>query len=212
MQGLCPQVQNSLELTRPLRILELGAGCGLLGIGLAATCGAEVVLTDADVDLDEGGTTLDWLEKNVLTNEEVIKSNGGSATIARQVWGDDTDSDAIAQQWPDGFDLVVGSDILYFPEWHPQLLRTLTTFAGSSEEARKYHGREHVGERDPKTSVAVLGYQTRNGAEKRFGQGSGFHVLTCDLPATPAAAALAAKKGRNPTSKTVEHFLIPENQ
>ena len=40
MQGLCPQMQQSLEITRPLRILELGAGCGLLGVGLAATCGA----------------------------------------------------------------------------------------------------------------------------------------------------------------------------
>ena len=44
LQGVYPRVQESLGVSRPLRVLELGAGCGLLGLGLAATCGANVCL------------------------------------------------------------------------------------------------------------------------------------------------------------------------
>ena len=43
---------------RPLRILELGSGCGLLGLGLAATCSpCDIVLTDpaVAVNFEEDG-------------------------------------------------------------------------------------------------------------------------------------------------------------
>ena len=61
---------------RPLRVLELGSGCGLLGLGLAAgATDVRVLLTDPDVPTAFGApaeqaldSTLDWLRSNVTLN------------------------------------------------------------------------------------------------------------------------------------------------
>ena len=202
LQGLLPQVEQTLGLNRPVRVLEVGAGCGLLGIGLAASCGAHVTLTDADVPLDEGGTTLDWLTQNIELNRELIAASGGRAEPARLVWGDAADTAALEE--PGGFDLVVGSDVLHLSEWHDELLSSVRALAGTTAEARR-----HVAPHPPRESdaVAVFGYQVRNGSERRFasGEGSGFAVEVSTLPPTPAQLA-SAKPGRNPAGKTVSHL------
>lgn len=94
--------------SKPLRILELGSGCGLLGIGLAAMAHT-VFLTDADVNFSDDtitSSTLEWLQSNVELNHNVI---GDRATVHPLLWGDANDMDTI----PHEFDLIVGSELLY---------------------------------------------------------------------------------------------------
>ena len=138
------------ERDRPLRVLELGAGVGSLGIGLAAV-GERVLLTDPGMPVwyseDEEGTTLSWLHANVDTNREVV---GERAAVAQLLWGDEA-HEAAVKQWDGGapFDLVVGADLLYDPDQYPALLRTLAAFAS------------------PRTT-AVLGFSRRHPGEARF--------------------------------------------
>mmetsp|Transcript_30126 Transcript_30126/g.54501 ORF Transcript_30126/g.54501 Transcript_30126/m.54501 type:complete len:266 (-) Transcript_30126:110-907(-) len=131
--------------TQPLQILELGSGCGLLGIGLAAM-GHTIVMTDADVDFSGDTTTsstLKWLQSNVDLNFNVI---GERVTVKPLLWGDEKDMKKILQD----FDLIVGSELLYSNEKSfPALIETMSRFAG------------------PSTSV-LLGYKIRGLGEGKF--------------------------------------------
>lgn len=148
--------------SRPLRVLELGSGCGLLGLGLAATCNAEVVLTDPAVAVNfaedaESGNTLDWLRENVERNREAV---GDRARVEQLAWGDADAAEALRRTCGNdaGFDLVVGSDLLYDPERYPGLLSSLHTFVGRGG-----------GSKPPDDApAAVLGYPTRHGRENSF--------------------------------------------
>jgi len=130
-----------------LRILELGSGCGLLGIGLAAM-GHSVVLTDADVEFEDDtstSSTLTWLKDNVDLNRNVV---GGRSTVQPLLWGDGDNTDAVEGD----FDLIVGSELLYSNEQSfPALLSTLCKFAS------------------PSTPV-LLGYKVRGLGEDKFFQ------------------------------------------
>ena len=110
------------------RILELGSGCGLLGIGLAAM-GHTIVMTDADVDFSDDTTTsstLEWLQSNVDLNYNVV---GDRATVKPLLWGDEKEMKKIS---PD-FDLIVGSELLYSNEKSfPALIETMSRFASPS--------------------------------------------------------------------------------
>ena len=125
------QGRLAAPLARPIRILELGSGCGLLGIGLAATCNAEVVLTDpalpvAFADDEPLGNTLEWLAMNVELNRDAV---GSRASVEKLTWGDSDDMEALRRKHPAGFDLVVGSDLLYNPDSYGALIKTAQTFA-----------------------------------------------------------------------------------
>lgn len=201
LQGMWPQLQESVGVTRPLRVLELGAGCGLLGMGLAATCGADVLLTESGAalgDSEEDGTALSWLQSNVELNREVCELNGGSVATHKLAWGDSADMAATRSKWAQGFDLCVASDVLYDSGRYPELLATLEAFAGSSAEACQSRGS------DADAAAAVIGYQIRNGQERRFGDESGhLTVLRAELPGIPKPG----KAGRNPTGKSVAYML-----
>ena len=138
LQGAYPELQKGLGVSRPLRVLELGAGCGLLGLGLAATCGAHVTLTESGSALTEDGeeTSLTWLEGNVELNRKACESGGGRVSAAKLAWGDADDISAVQLGEPGGFDLCIASDVMYDSTRYPELWSTLELFAGSSPEAR----------------------------------------------------------------------------
>jgi predicted nicotinamide N-methyase len=135
---------------RPVRILELGAGTGALGIALAACEHHRVVLTDPDLPMhyadDVAGSSLDLLRDNVALNSAAV---GARACARRLVWGAEADRDALRGEF-EPFDLVVGSDLLYDPDGYASLLATLLAFARADG-----HG-------------AVLGYKPRHDGEQRF--------------------------------------------
>ena len=55
------------------------------------------------------------------------------------------------------------------------------------------------------SSVAILGYQMRNGAERRFGdESSRLAVLRTDLPQPPPREG---EGGRNPTGKHIAYMV-----
>ena len=100
----------STKLGRPLRIVELGAGTGLLGLAVANRLerSSEVVLTDPDVAIGGGRTSLDVLRANIEAN--VAKSP--SAAAAKLLWGSAHDIAALVDRYG-VFDVAVGSELLY---------------------------------------------------------------------------------------------------
>ena len=151
-----PALRGALASPRPLRVLELGSGCGFLGIGLAAL-GETVVLTDPAIPVnfeheeeDGARSSLDWLQSNIDLNRELV----GERAVARQLaWGDPQHEAAIRREWSgeDGFDLIVGSDLLYNPDEYEGLLHTLRAFCAA--------------DRHP---PALLVYPPRHPGEQRF--------------------------------------------
>ena len=70
-------------------ILEMGAGCGLLGLSVAAAHGVHVTLSDFRGHFVGGGgddTVLHNLAYNAWRNEQLIRANGGAVTTIELDW------------------------------------------------------------------------------------------------------------------------------
>jgi hypothetical protein len=104
---------------RPLQVLELGSGCGLLGMGLAATGLVDVVLTDHP-------NAMEWLSSNIELNRDSVREH---ARVAPLEWGNDIHATQLETQLTSPFDLIVGSDILYDHATHADLVETMRRFA-----------------------------------------------------------------------------------
>jgi len=102
------------------RVLELGAGCGLTGMGLAQL-GAEVVLTDVP-------TVCPLLTCHVAMN---FPCDSTTPLVAPRVetlrWGHQDDLARLLslEQPKGGFDYVIGSEIAYDPDANQALVQTL---------------------------------------------------------------------------------------
>ena len=128
----------------PLRILELGSGCGKVGIGLACAVeaskgsgGVKVVLTDhlemiphlqRNIDLNRHMLDMDQILVHPLTwgSKEDMSNLEKKIHDYESKWDDHVDN-------KDGdnslFDLIVGSDLLYNPNSHMNLIQTIQRFA-----------------------------------------------------------------------------------
>merc|ERR1712086_924842 len=73
----------------PCRVLEIGAGCGLLGIALGTL--------DLSVVVTEQVSAMANLQHNVTANREVAK---GNVTAEQLIWGEEEDIGRVAQQRP----------------------------------------------------------------------------------------------------------------
>ncbi|XP_004069302.1 EEF1A lysine methyltransferase 3 [Oryzias latipes] len=129
---LCRFLEDQSVNLKGKRIIELGAGTGLVGI-LAARLGAEVTLTDLPLALPQ-------LQANVSAN--TLSSGWPSAepAVLPLSWGEDH------LNFPSDWDLVLGADIIYLSETYPLLLKTLTHLCKSgavvylSSKMRREHG------------------------------------------------------------------------
>lgn len=108
----CNYVQRDVALRRAFashaRVLELGAGCGLLGI-VAGCYGARVTATDL-----EGVMPL--LRANIDAHEALVRQHGGSIVSETLEWGP-------GPAMP--FDVVLGADLVYYEENVEPLVATL---------------------------------------------------------------------------------------
>lgn len=79
------------------RVLDLSAGCGLLGISIGLL-GANVIVSE------RGDAQLHLLNNNVNKNKEQIIKNGGTIKVLDYSWGDDISEE---------FDYIFMCDLLY---------------------------------------------------------------------------------------------------
>jgi len=121
------------------RVVELGAGCGLSGLGMALL-GCDVVVTD-QVEV------LPILLRNVERNMVVAKSSAaeyphlgpvGSIQVAELDWGNHLQAEVLEPP----FDYIVGTDLVYKEHLLPPLLESILALSG------------------PKTTL-LLGYEFR---------------------------------------------------
>ncbi|WOH09947.1 hypothetical protein DCAR_0729408 [Daucus carota subsp. sativus] len=104
---------------KPLRILELGSGTGLVGIAAAAILGAHVTVTD----LSRASPNLQF---NVEANLKTIGVNGGHVEVAAMAWGNDEEMEAVKNKGE--YDVIMGSDLVYHDHLYEPLLRALRFF------------------------------------------------------------------------------------
>ena len=97
-----------------LRILELGAGTGLVGLAAAAIWSAKVDLTDLPEICGN-------LAHNCQENMQMIHSHGGDATVRALDWRKLPAAEDLSRD--DKYDIVMASDPLYSP-LHPELVAT----------------------------------------------------------------------------------------
>ena len=104
------------------RVIELGSGCGIVGLQLAHACPkAQVVLTD----LPEA---MEVLERNITIATLAPGSNAVSATLN---WDEDLPASIVEQN----FDLVLVSDCTYNSDSIPALVGTLAALVERSPQA-----------------------------------------------------------------------------
>lgn len=107
---------SAQHLVKGKRVLELGSGCGLLGLALAKSLGAEsVLLTDCDY------AVLERLKKNKVRNgfdaadEDVVR-------IEKWDWFERASYSSSKQ---DEFDLLIAADVVFDPSLIEPLVATI---------------------------------------------------------------------------------------
>ncbi|KAK0603104.1 hypothetical protein LWI29_001486 [Acer saccharum] len=119
------------------RVIELGAGCGVAGFGMALL-GCNVVATDQN-------EVLPLLKRNVERNTSTItqmnpsSDSFGSIQVAELDWGNEDHLKAVGPP----FDYIIGTDVVYAEHLLEPLLRTIFALSG------------------PKTTI-LLGYEIRS--------------------------------------------------
>ncbi|XP_031796918.1 EEF1A lysine methyltransferase 3 isoform X2 [Sarcophilus harrisii] len=110
--SLCSYFEKKNLDFRGKKVIELGAGTGIVGI-LAALQGGDVTITDLPLALEQ-------IQGNVQANVPV----GGRAQVRPLAWGLDQGV------FPEDYDLVLGADIVYLEQTFPLLLGTLRHLCG----------------------------------------------------------------------------------
>ncbi|XP_022680534.1 protein N-lysine methyltransferase METTL21A isoform X2 [Setaria italica] len=119
------------------RVIELGAGCGLAGFGMA--------LLGCDVTTTDQVEVLPLLIRNVERNKSWISQSNsdsgsiGSITVAELDWGNKEHIKAVEPP----FDYIIGTDVVYSEHLLQPLMETITALSG------------------PKTKI-LLGYEIRS--------------------------------------------------
>ncbi|KIW34924.1 uncharacterized protein PV07_01665 [Cladophialophora immunda] len=112
-----------IEVTR---VLELGAGTGLVGISAACIWKTHVLLTDLPEILPN-------LRRNLEQNGDLITMSGGSTESRALDWADEMDT---PRRDEDKFMVIVAADSIYSAE-HPKLLvNAVSRWICGSPEAR----------------------------------------------------------------------------
>ena len=125
---------------RGRRVVELGCGCGLLGLTAAAFSPREVVLTDQVPEMAHWNALRNFGRAPLFDGPSPPRGNAAElaklgllptdATIRvkRLRWGSQQDIDLACGPAP--FDIVLGSDLLYHAAHHRRLATTITQLSG----------------------------------------------------------------------------------
>ncbi|KAF3454925.1 hypothetical protein FNV43_RR05373 [Rhamnella rubrinervis] len=133
----CRRGRFSPSKLKGKRVIELGAGCGVAGFGMALL-GCDVVATD-QIEV------LPLLRRNVERNSSrIVQMNPGSDSfgsvqVEELSWGNEDHIRAVGPP----FDYIIGTDVVYAENLLEPLLQTIFALSG------------------PKTTV-VMGYEIRS--------------------------------------------------
>ncbi|KAI9839408.1 MAG: hypothetical protein M1837_002095 [Sclerophora amabilis] len=120
--------QDARPPPRP-RVLELGAGTGLVGIAAAAVWGAAVHLTDLPAIEPN-------LAANVNANRETIERRGGGGATTGVLDWSDQDGSPRSDNEEERYPVILAADPLYSPE-HPRMLaQTIVAWLRKGPDAR----------------------------------------------------------------------------
>ncbi|KJE93591.1 hypothetical protein CAOG_04355 [Capsaspora owczarzaki ATCC 30864] len=128
------KMRRKLKYDQPgRRVLELGAGCGLLGISLASM-GWHVTVTDMAVMLPLLRENVAQARSSVATTDEQDASSnttrlesGGTLTVRELCWGE-TD----LSEFNGPFDCIVGTDVVFLERLVDPLINTLDQLGDTS--------------------------------------------------------------------------------
>ncbi|PWA32137.1 protein N-lysine methyltransferase METTL21A [Gambusia affinis] len=114
---MCMYLELGAVELKGKKVVELGAGTGLVGI-VAALLGAHVTITDRE-------PALEFLSANVAAN--LPPPAGDLVVVSELTWGQGL------ERFPEGgFDVVLGADIVYLEDTFPSLLQTLEHLCSDS--------------------------------------------------------------------------------
>lgn len=101
-----------------VQVLELGSGCGLLGL-TAAQLGANLTMSDlSDV--------LPALRRNLEYNTKRRRQHNGRMEMIELDWTDDAALRRVGQHWPP-WDYIIAADVMYSDTVFRLFLRAVTT-------------------------------------------------------------------------------------
>lgn len=116
---------------RHRRVLELGAGCGLSGIGAAAMGAQLVALTDQVVYMAEHNVAANFApaDRGNIHVQVLRWGNAEDVSAALELGCSEGDGDDVAGR---PYDLLLGSDCIYHREHHARLAATIDALSGPS--------------------------------------------------------------------------------
>ncbi|PRP80877.1 hypothetical protein PROFUN_11432 [Planoprotostelium fungivorum] len=124
---LCRYIEHYSSHFTDSVTLELGAGVGLCGVLMAQYCTKTVLSDYQDI-------VLELLKENAEKNT----SEGHDIECSKLDWS--VNLEEFSQKYPDGFDFVFGSDIIFWRESNPFLLKVVHQVLNQRTEYRQKNG------------------------------------------------------------------------
>jgi len=147
-QHVLPRGSARRSGARQPRVIELGAGCGLLGLALSRL-GCSVVQTDQPSALANLRANA---EAHVAASAGSVES--GPVDVLRLEWGNTADIAAALEQGP--FDFVVASDVVFASRFVEPLLGTIAALLAASRGNGDAVCWLCLQQRDPDAHAALL--------------------------------------------------------
>ena len=102
-------------------IIEIGAGTGLCGLATCLTTPKKVIITDIDPGC------IETIKLNIELNKEQI--NNESIEVQKLHFGNEDSLNEIIQANPEGFDYIIGTDIVYGEDLIPWVIKAMNALS-----------------------------------------------------------------------------------